>query len=346
MKLCIILFISVILVIIYSLAENYNSLITIDYINYQIELSIYVATALVFFLMLLSSFLVYIWLKSTSSLNSFTKIYHNYFAKRKIFKFESSLAALMIEDTKLAKKLLPSSDDNLSNLLKLQIAELDGNYDHVVELSAKLSHNKIVKIAAARSLINASLAQNDYSQALKIAEQLLRLKPKTKWLLEKLLFIYEQQFMFEHALIILKKMASLKYYNLSANSTKVAELYYNIAKINIEQNDIKQALKNLEYSIEYFPTMHAMTCYFPLACRLLSSKQVVVILEKAWVMLAEVEIIKYHANLINDVNQSLKILELIKPSSTKHLFALSKYCLKLNPNLSKDYLNRIINLQG
>ncbi|SCA56179.1 putative enzyme of heme biosynthesis (HemY-like) [Candidatus Terasakiella magnetica] len=92
------------------------------------------------------------------------------------------------EARKHAKKAHDLLDDpSLTMLLSAQAAQLDGDEQAATRFFEDMSKTKGMEFLGLRGLLNQASARGDMDEALELAQQAYRLKPKTQWLAQSLL---------------------------------------------------------------------------------------------------------------------------------------------------------------
>ena len=233
---------------------------------------------------------------SYNIIRTFTDLPKSYRRYREIRRREKGYRALTLGltavaagDTKTAvyqahraTKLMPD-DAGLPVLLKAQSARLDGREDDARESFVALLESKDAAFLGVRGLLQSALDMENYTKALDLARQALKLHPKQPWILNTVYDLEIRMQDWTAARETLYRAEKAKAITTEkANSDRVAMLLAE-ADILIREGKHKDALKDVKKAVAIDPDFApAVTRYAKLLNMEGKRKQAVKAIERAW----------------------------------------------------------------
>ena len=159
--------------------------------------------------------------------------------------------AISESNHKEAKRSLQRAERYLQNptltgLLAVQTAQLAGDEGQIKDNLLALLDNEKTSYLGLRGLLQQALKKGDWKLANSLADDALKLRPKSVWVVEKSLMIKARMGDFDNAMTVLEKAIGSHVLEKKDYQKRKANLLYHMAQQNIAKQDYDEALENLK----------------------------------------------------------------------------------------------------
>lgn len=186
-----------------------------------------------------------------------------------------------IKHAKKAQSLL--KDPSLTMLLSAQAAQLEGDDQAATRFFEEMSKTKGMEFLGLRGLLNQAIARGDTDEALSLAKQAYRLKPKTQWLAQNLLDLQLEKSQWDEAESTLDTSIKHKLVDATVGKKQKAALMIERARKAESDGEQAGALNLLGLALKLDPTQVAAAL---MEARLLAKtnkmRKALSVIEEAW----------------------------------------------------------------
>jgi len=170
------------------------------------------------------------------------------------------MVAVAAGDTQEARKHARKADSlledpSLTMLLSAQAAQLDGDDKAATRFFDEMSQTKGMEFLGLRGLLNQAIARGDNEEALTLAKQMHRLKPKTEWLSRNLFELQLEKRQWGEAENTLAGLIKNKLVEGNAGIRQKAVLMVERARQAENENQIEAAIKLLSQALKLDSTL-------------------------------------------------------------------------------------------
>ncbi|WP_417789899.1 heme biosynthesis protein HemY [Terasakiella pusilla] len=156
-----------------------------------------------------------------------------------------------IKHARKAQSLL--KDPSLTMLLSAQAAQLEGDDKAAMRFFEEMSKTKGMEFLGLRGLFNQALARGDREEALSLAQQAYKIKPKAQWLAQNLFDLQVQQGNWAEAESTLESSIKHKFVENQSGKTQKAALMVERARAAEAEGELSGALNLLGLALKLDP---------------------------------------------------------------------------------------------
>ncbi|GGF59706.1 heme biosynthesis protein HemY [Terasakiella brassicae] len=170
------------------------------------------------------------------------------------------MVAVAAGDTQEARKHARKADSlledpSLTMLLSAQAAQLEGDDKAATRFFDEMSQTKGMEFLGLRGLLNQAISRGDNEEALKLAKQMYRLKPKTEWLSRNLFELQLEKAQWAEAENTLAGLIKNKQVDGDKGIRQKAVLMVERAKQAEAENQMEAAIKLLGQALKLDSTL-------------------------------------------------------------------------------------------
>ncbi|NVK18541.1 MAG: tetratricopeptide repeat protein [Methylocystaceae bacterium] len=186
-----------------------------------------------------------------------------------------------IKHAQKAQSLL--KDPSLTMLLSAQAAQLEGDDKAATRFFEEMSTTKGMEFLGLRGLLNQAIGRGDTDEALSLAKQAYRLKPKTQWLAQNLLELQLEKAQWADAEATLETSIKHKLVDATDGKKQKSALMIERARTAISEGEQAGALNLLGLALKLDPAQVAAAL---MEARLLAKtnkmRKALSVIEEAW----------------------------------------------------------------
>lgn len=344
---------------------NENNMISIEILNYHIDLSIILAIAFLFLFITTITLVIYFLSFLFNAPSSIKKHFQEKQNQQDLILLLNGFSHLHqdnLPNTKqLLKKITSHKDEthlqNLKPIISLLITQL--NYiiynenptnEELEDSLLNLLQYEEMKLTALKGLITIRMDKHRYYDALIYAEKAFGMDPKLPWLINYLIKIYTELGLYDKAENIINKAYSYDFIKKTELNSLLAKNFYGHAVYLISSSESEKAIKALEKSLKIDPS------YYDAVLTLIGlqeeQKLVYKYIEKAWKIKPSLELAKLMLNCSNHetLNKRVKLLEGLincNPEAKEGYLVLAELYLEEKMiDYAKKTMNKLLTLHA
>lgn len=189
-----------------------------------------------------------------------------------------------IEARKHAKKADSLLEDpGLTMLLSAQAAQLEGDDTAASRFFDEMSKTKGMEFLGLRGLLNQAIGRGDTDEALNLAKQAYRLKPKTEWLANNLFDLQLEKGQWAEAEATLDTSVKYKLVESTKGRHQKTLLWIERSELAVEEGQLEAAIKLLRQALKAEPTLvPAALSLAKLLHKTNKTRRAITVLEDIW----------------------------------------------------------------
>lgn len=360
-----ILFLASILGSAWLILGNENNMISIEMLNYHIDVSIILAIAFIFLFITSITLVIYFLSFLFSAPNSIKKHFQEKQNQQNLILLLNGFSHLHQDNPsntkQLLKKITSHKDDahlqNLKPIISLLITQLNyslyntnPNNEELEDSLLNLLQYEEMKLTALKGLITIRMDKHRYYDALIYAEKAFGIEPKLPWLITYLIKIYTELGLHDKAENIINKAYSYDFITKTELNSLLAKNFYDQAIYLISSSEAEKALKMLEKALKNDASFYEAV--LTLSGLQEEPKLVYKYIEKAWKIKPSLELAKLMLNCSNHevLNKRVKLLEGLINSNPEakegYLVLAELYLEEKMIDYSKKTMNKLLALHA